>query len=129
MQIRRSGWEEALSKCVMTSPDQSSYSGSQWRRAFRTAEVHLQWDPERSIRGAAMDHYSIQVGLSRHIIETFVNQWTVQIEDYTPRVRQMRKALSSGRIDVAKRKLPPERLYPIDQATKSRIVPAGHQRR
>ncbi|MFD4364756.1 DUF4291 family protein [Streptomyces anulatus] len=27
------------------------------------APVHVQWDPERSPRGAALNHYSIQVGI------------------------------------------------------------------
>lgn len=45
------------------------------------AHVHVQWDTERSPRGAALDHYSIQIGLSRHIIREFVDSWILRIDD------------------------------------------------
>jgi hypothetical protein len=35
--------------------------------------IHVQWDPERSIRGADSGCNSIQVGLSRHIIQKYVD--------------------------------------------------------
>lgn len=55
VRITRSGWEEALARAVLTDahPDR-----------LAAAEVHVQWDPERSLRGAALNHYSIQVGVS-----------------------------------------------------------------
>ena len=39
-----------------------------WEAAFAAARVHVQWDPERSLRGAHLAFDSIQVGVSRHVI-------------------------------------------------------------
>ena len=65
------------------------------------------------VAGAGLQHYSIQVGLSRHIIREYVDDWVVKIEDYTPRVRKIYDLLQSGHADKAKRQLPPERVYPV----------------
>ena len=71
--ITRAGWEEALGKGVLTSYEPKAFrSREDWDRQFQASGVHIQWDPERSLRGAALDHFSIQVGLSRHVIRDFV---------------------------------------------------------
>ena len=48
------------------------------------APVVVQWDPERSVRGAKLDYRSIQVGVGRGIVQRYVNEWTVEIRDLTP---------------------------------------------
>lgn len=112
--ITRKGWESALSRAVLTVFEPSVFrSKAEWDDTFRQAEVHVQWDPERSLRGAALDHYSIQVGLSRHVIQEFVDEWIVKIEDLSPRVAKMHSLLRSGKADEAKRHLPSERSYPL----------------
>ncbi len=51
--IKRSGWERALSHGVLTSPENHIHgSGKKWEEKFRTAKVHVQWDTERSQKGA-----------------------------------------------------------------------------
>ncbi|MCQ4041414.1 DUF4291 family protein [Streptantibioticus rubrisoli] len=40
--------------------------------------------PERSPRGAALNHYSVQVGIGRHLIRTFNDDWIVSLTDLTP---------------------------------------------
>ena len=90
VRIKRTGWEKALSLAVPTSFIPGTFaSHADWAEQFAAALVHVQWDPERSLRGAGLPYGSIQVGLSRHIIREYVEEWTVAIEDYTPRVRKM----------------------------------------
>lgn len=89
VRITRRGWEEALSHAVLTSFEPAVHgTHDNWREQFERALVHVQWDPERTIRGASLHYGSIQVGLSRHIIERYVNEWIVSITDYTPLVRK-----------------------------------------
>lgn len=111
VRIRREGWEKALSQGVLTSPEKQVYaSGKTWEQEFNQASVHIQWDTERSPRGAALSCFSIQVGLSRHIIQEFVDEWIVGIKDLTPLVRklnQIRKRSSKS----LKRYLPEEKVY------------------
>ncbi|WP_327730084.1 DUF4291 domain-containing protein [Streptomyces sp. NBC_00487] len=107
VRITREGWEEALSQAVLTTADPA---------AVARAAVHVQWDPERSARGAALNHYSIQVGIGRHLIRTFTDDWTVGLTDLTPHVRKAAELMRTGRTDRAQRLFPAERVYPLPPA-------------
>ena len=121
--ISKVGWEAALSKAVLTAYDQRVFrSREDWCREFEEALVHVQWDPERSLRGAPLDHYSIQVGISRHLIGEFVEKWILRIQDLSPVVAKVRDLLRSGRADEAKRHLPVERIYPLPEYIARRLL-------
>jgi hypothetical protein len=92
-----------------------------WRRQMRHATVHVQWDPERTLAGAARDQRAIQVGLSRHVIQEYVDDWTVEIRDLTPTVRKIAGHLREGRRDRAAALLPKERPYPVPDAIARRL--------
>jgi hypothetical protein len=122
VRITRSGWEEALGQGVLTEAEPKVYSTFDvWQEQFARTHVHLQWDPERSLRGRSLPYSSLQVGLSRHIIERYVNEWTLGIEDYTPRVRKITTLLRSGNEAQARALLPPEHVYPLSSPLRRRI--------
>ncbi|HET8840524.1 MAG TPA: DUF4291 domain-containing protein [Ktedonobacteraceae bacterium] len=122
VRITRQGWEEALSHAVLTSYDARVYRGYEdWRLQFEQALVHVQWDPERTLRGKKLAERSIQVGLSRHIIEKYVHDWTVDILDYTPLTRKIYALLQAGQEAKARRFLPAERVYQLDPALARRL--------
>ncbi|MFE2327980.1 DUF4291 domain-containing protein [Streptomyces sp. NPDC059385] len=104
VRMTRQGWEEALSQAVLTTGDPA---------ALARAAVHVQWDPERSLRGAALNHYSIQVGIGRDLIRTFAEDWTVGLTDLTPRVRKAAELIKAGHAAKAQRLFPAERVYPM----------------
>jgi hypothetical protein len=112
LRISRAGWDEALGQAVLTTADPT---------AVARAAVHVQWDPERSLRGAALNHYSIQVGVSSGLIRTFAQEWVVSITDLTPRVRRIAELVSKGQAAKAQRLLPPERPYPVPPTTATRL--------
>ncbi|GCF10792.1 DUF4291 domain-containing protein [Dictyobacter arantiisoli] len=118
IRISRQGWEEALSQAVLTSYDPHAYRISQdeWNTRLKQATVLIQWDPERNLRGKSLPVRSIQVGLSRHIIERYVNDWTLEIRDITPLVRKIRGLLQAGEEAKARDFLPRERVYPLAEA-------------
>ena len=123
--ITRSGWDKALSLGVLTHPEPSIYPRpDEWEACFNEASIHIQWDTERSLRGAALNHFSIQVGVSRDLIREYVEQWVVKIEDITPKVEKIRELLKSGKEQNAKRLLPPERIYPVAPQVGGRIMMA-----
>jgi len=76
----------------------------------------VQWDPEYSLLDVKLDHRSIQVGLSRHIIDRYVNDWTVEIRDVTPLAHEISALLGSGDVERANALLPREKPYPLDDA-------------
>ncbi|MEV4253365.1 DUF4291 domain-containing protein [Spirillospora sp. NPDC049652] len=122
VRISRSGWDEALSLAVPTDPDRRVFrSTDEWRAAFRQAQVHVQWDPERSLRGEKLEPRAIQIGLSRHIIDQYVDDWTLSIEDRTPLARKIHSHLQAGDLSQARRLLPKERPYPLAASTAHRL--------
>jgi hypothetical protein len=122
VRITRTGWHDALSQAVLTHADRRIFPSTQdWRAAFKNARVHVQWDPERTLRGQPLDSRSIQVGLSRHVIDHYVDDWILDIEDLTPRVRKIHRLLTDGDPSKAKRLLPIERTYPLSEDLAKRI--------
>lgn len=114
LHIKRQAWEKALSKAVLTSPEKRVYANPEnWEKKFNNAEVYVQWDPERNIKGNKLDYRSIQVGISRHLIKEFNEEWIVKIEDCTPLVRKILHLTKLGEYDKAKKLLPIEKVYPL----------------
>ncbi|WP_460071785.1 DUF4291 domain-containing protein [Streptomyces sp. YKOK-I1] len=114
VRMTRQGWEEALSQAVLTTADPA---------AVAQAAVHVQWDPERSLRGAALNHYSIQVGIGRGLIRAFTDDWIVGLTDLTPQVRKAAALAQGGQAAQARRLLPAERVYPLPRTLESLIRP------
>lgn len=122
VRIKRGGWDEALSLGVLTSYETSAHrSFEAWRAAFENAPIHVQWDPERSIRGADLGFNSIQVGLGRAVIDRFADQWMTEIWDLTPLVRKIHALIKSGQVANAKKLLPPARIYPVEAPVAARL--------
>lgn len=122
VRITRRGWEAALSQAVLTSYDGKVHRDiDDWRQQFEQAIVHVQWDPERSIDGNKQDYRSIQVGLSRHIIGQYVDEWTVEIVDQTPLSHKIRRLCDEGEYERAKGHLPKEKAYPVNEQIKLRL--------
>lgn len=116
IRIKRSSWEYALSQAVLTHPKEGVYkSGEEWVELIKDASINVQWDPERSIRGGKFDYRSIQVGISRHLIEEYNKDWIVDIEDYTPLVQKIYDFRKKGEYDKAKKLLPIEKVYPVSE--------------
>ncbi|KQV24157.1 MULTISPECIES: DUF4291 domain-containing protein [unclassified Kitasatospora] len=114
VRMTREGWEQALSQAVLTTASPE---------AVAQAAVHLQWDPERSVRGAALNHYSIQVGIGRHLIRTFAEDWVVSLTDLTPQVHKAATLVRNGRAAEARRLLPAERVYPVSRSLEEHLSP------
>ena len=92
-----------------------------WREDFEASEVHVQWDPERTIHSKKLEHRTIQVGISRHVIEEFTNDWILKIEDVTPLMKKIRSLYLAGNTRRAKDQLPVERDYPVSEAVRTRL--------
>ena len=122
VRIKRESWEKALSQAVLSHPTERVYSsGEEWRELIDNATVNVQWDPERNIRGGKLDYRSIQVGISRHLIKEYNDDWIVDIEDYTPLVYKIYDLRKKGEYDKAKKLLPVEKIYPVSEEIKKRL--------
>lgn len=122
IRITKDGWTKALRHGVLTHYEPTTHqSPEDWQSKFNSALVHIQWDTERSLRGAGLNHQSIQVGISRHLIREFVHEWILAIEDVSSRVRRIHEFTKTGRAEEARKHLPPERIYPTDPSHRMRL--------
>jgi hypothetical protein len=109
VRITRVGWEEALAAARLSSGETSN------------ADVVVQWDPERSVRGAKLENRAIQVGLGRGIVRRYVETWTTEIRDLTPLVAKMRRFREERAWERITALLPRERPYPLPPAIRRRL--------
>lgn len=122
IRIKRSSWEYALSQAVLSHPTDRVYKdGEEWKEMMAQAKVNVQWDPERNIRGGKLDYRSIQVGISRHLIEEYNNEWIVDIQNYTPLAHKIYDLRLDGRYDKSKELLPKEKVYPVSEEIMKRL--------
>lgn len=125
LRIPRARWEEALAAAVLTDPHPRVYSSAEaWRDRFAAAQVHVQWDPERSLRGSKLTERSIQVGIGRGLVRAYAEDWVSEVRDLTPLAHKLRERIRRGDLRQAKRLLPPERAYPLS-AELRRALGAG----
>ncbi|HEU5440490.1 MAG TPA: DUF4291 domain-containing protein [Ktedonobacterales bacterium] len=122
VRITRAGWEEALASAVLTSPHTAIYGDSdEWRRQLEAAPARVQWDPERTLDGQHPTQRAIQVGLSRHFVARYVNEWTADIRDMTSLAQRIHALLRSGDRARARTLLPRERVYPVSDDVRRRL--------
>lgn len=109
VRITRAGWEDALATARLSE------------QGAGDAPAVVQWDPERSVRGAKLDYRSIQVGLGRGIVPRYVNEWTVEIRDLTPLIGRLRRFRDDSEWSRMTALLPPERPYPVSTLIRQRL--------
>lgn len=97
--VRRADFDAAVRSAVSTS-----LSGV-------TADVRVQWDPERGLRGEKLAWRSLQLGLGRGVIRQYALEWVTAIEDVTELAQRIDRLRREGRHEHAARLLPVERPY------------------
>ncbi|HWU87769.1 MAG TPA: DUF4291 domain-containing protein, partial [Kofleriaceae bacterium] len=112
IKLRRSGFDTILRAAVPTAFEPEVFpSQDAWGRALRATEVRVQWDPDRDLTLRRLPRRAIQLGLEGSIVQRYVHEWIVALEDATPLAHAVRDAIE--REDP----LPPapiEREYPVD---------------
>lgn len=89
-------------------------------RANLLGRVRVQWDPERSPRTGKLDYRSIQMGIPNSLIEKWVDEWIIGIEDVTERARELKRVLDEDK-EISREELVgrglvmEERVYEVDE--------------
>lgn len=119
--IYRSMFDQLLKEAVLTSPDSTNYTGTQWEKAFHETTVYCQWDPDRNINGNAINRAAIQIGLKGSSLKEFLNTGIFRIKDLTPLVRKWNEQRKNGKL--ISKELPTEKIYPVDdKAIRNRLA-------
>ncbi len=122
IKVKRECFEKALLEAVLTSPSGSVYKSSdEWRELMKRARIHVQWDPERNIHGGKLEYRSLQIGISRHLIQAYNEEWITGIDDVTPLVKKIHALKREGQLAKAKSFLPKESVYPVAEELMARL--------
>lgn len=122
IKIKRSSFEKALSLAVLTSSKKEVYKDTnEWEKLKKHALVNVQWDPERNLRGGKLNYRSIQIGISRHLIREYNEEWIVKIEDISPLVSKINRLKKDGNYEKAKLFLPNEKVYNVPLEIKRKL--------
>jgi hypothetical protein len=121
IEITREGFEWALAHASLSHFESGTYPDHDaWVAAKAASPVRIQWDPERDLRLAPLEHRAIQIGLSGEAVPRYIDDWTVSITDVTERMRTIHERVRGGDADGARALLPDEPPYalPDDLATR-----------
>ena len=131
---QKSGQERVLAVRVKREPDGKRRCPWPYLTSFRPLLSVHPWNGTRipagpgspsmgprvpRCAGRPCPYFSIQVGLSRHVIREYAEEWVVGIK-CTARVREVPNLLQAGQADKAKRRLPP-RVYPVSAGLARRL--------
>lgn len=101
--LKRVFWDKCLEIAVDTDASKSD-------RNIKDAQILVQWDPERTLRGAKLNIRSIQIGVSRNMINEY-NESIEKIVDLTEKVKKMYLLNSNGKFDKSTQLLPKFKEY------------------
>ena len=114
IQISRSGFEWSLTNSCLSHFEEPTYtSKEEWQTRLAASSVRIQWDPERNLHHAPLQHRSIQIGLSHKAVDLYVDKWIQSIEDKTDLCHQIRDLVQVNDQTRVNELLPPESLYPL----------------
>jgi hypothetical protein len=114
VRMTRAGFEHALSGACLSHFDSDLYTDHQEWKARRDATTNrVQWDPERDLELRPLVWRSLQLGLSGDASRSLASEWTIEINDITARVHEIRDHVAAGRTEAALARLPTELPYPL----------------
>lgn len=112
--IKREGFDYIVQHAVASTYNENmGISSTEWKEQVQKSDIRCQWDPERDIYGNPLEIRSIQLGLRREAVKSYVNEWIVHIEDITAYVKDLYNKKNIG-IDINPL-LPKEQIYPCKQ--------------
>lgn len=122
IEISRAGFEWALAhSCLSHYMAGLHASAEAWAVLKDSSPVRLQWDPDRALSGEQLPRRAIQIGLSGDAVGRYADEWIRSITDITVTARDIGRLAPADRADEAARRLPAERVYPLDPVLAARI--------
>ena len=119
--INKTDFDLILNESVFSSYQEDIYiTHEKWKIELAVSPVRLQWDPDHDIYGNKQDRKAIQLGIKGDLLEKFGKEMISEIVDLTEFVKQQKKIIDSGELDMLQ--VPKEWVYePNSEQTKLRI--------
>ena len=120
IKLTHDGFLTILGESVETTYNPRVYdSNDAWRLALKKSKVRHQWDPERNLH--LVKHptrRAIQIGIEGWVVEQYVNEWIIGLENVTDLAYAIKQAKDKGQ---AFPPVPDERIYDVSDELKHRL--------
>ncbi|MET8468826.1 DUF4291 domain-containing protein [Streptomyces sp. NPDC006422] len=124
VEITREGFEWALERACLSHYEPGLHTDrADWQRQLSRSPARVQWDPERDLRLRALDHRSLQLGLSGEAAHRYADEWIVSVTDVTALAHEIHGLVRADELDAARRLLPAEDAYPVRDGLLDHLVP------
>jgi hypothetical protein len=111
VRLRRDGFDEILRLAVHSSYSADVYSAQdQWKQAVAGSNVRLQWDPDHSPSGNAVERRAIQLGLRGDVLAKYAREWLLEVQDISDFVAEQRANAVAPHHRLI---TPSEEVYPV----------------
>ena len=120
IRLKREFFERILAQAVPSSFDRDHYSSQvEWSAAVARSDVRLQWDPDHSPTGGALERRAIQLGLRGATLAEYGREAILEIENISAFVEEQRLNCMTSFDHLL---VPVERVYrPTDEPIAARL--------
>lgn len=97
IKLTHEGFLEILNHSVETYYNPLVYkSEDEWRLTLKKSPVRHQWDPERNLKLGKLDRRAIQIGIRDWVVEKYVNEWIIGLEEVTDLAHDIHHAVKNN---------------------------------
>lgn len=114
IKVSLEGFEENLSQSIEAHWNQSLFESEEsWSKALNGSDVIHQWDPERDLVGKRLDRQAIQIGIRGEVIQKYVSDYIIGVEDVSEPAHEIGRIRKSGGTNFPA--VPMEKEFPISE--------------
>ncbi|MGB6295782.1 MAG: DUF4291 family protein, partial [Rivularia sp. (in: cyanobacteria)] len=114
IKLTHQGFQEILFQAIPTSFDRNIFElEKDWKRSLDNSEVRYQWDPDRDLSLRRLEHRALQLGIRGSVVQNYVNNWILGIEEVTNLAREIQNALKSKSKQLPE--VPQEKVYQVNE--------------
>lgn len=118
--LLREGFDGLLEQAVLTSNESCVYkTAEEWEKAYEEADVYCQWDADKNVYGSSIDKMALQIGIKGRALNSFLDNYIVDLFDITPYVNKWKKKLDNYSLN--EENLPKEKLYLVTDKIKAKL--------
>jgi len=110
IRLKRSFFDQILEQAVISSFTDNTYFEDKdaWKKAVKTSDVRLQWDPDHNPSGLKQERKAVQLGLRNDVLKEYGRDAIVDINDISDYVAEQRVFANGDYQDLM---VPEERVY------------------
>lgn len=91
------GFQELLSKGVLTSYDKTLGDEQNWREQLNNSNIRIQWDPDHDFKGEKLKRRAVQIGIKNEALQKFNNEYIKSIQDITSFVKEQKTRIDNNK--------------------------------